>query len=86
MFCDLSKPLNGLIKTKNPADLLRRVLKYIYYTYIIFHLPESNCTNDDDVFFLNSFNNLRTNLKKNNLIIIIINKNITTILFFNWRN
>jgi len=62
MFCDLSKPLNGLIKTKNPPDLLRRVLKYIYYTYITFHLPESNCKNDDDVISLNSFYNLDTNL------------------------
>jgi len=62
MFCDLSKPLNGLIKTKNPPDLLRRVLKYINYTYIIFHLPESNCKNDDDVISLNSFYNLDTNL------------------------
>jgi hypothetical protein len=43
------------METKNPTDLLRRVLKYCYYTNIISCSPEGQYENDDDVVLKSSF-------------------------------
>jgi len=53
------------METKNPTDLLRRVLKYCYYTNIISCSPEGQYENDDDVILKNSFVSLiRANINK----------------------